>query len=192
MYEFSKQIQFSKTKNVLFFSFMFCLFMVNPDTAIETWITSQMGIIIRRCPLQLVDINNKNLKGNETYFTVHSIFPIFRVYEENMIRNLSFQLLPIYEYIHTHVHIYIHMWSNHPEYTETEKLGVGKKMEVNTRQEFVFLQCHQYSRRQVDYAKLSNYSCLSLCFTENQNLIKWLRYTNLLQGASVKTREHEE
>lgn len=191
MYEFSKQIQFSKTKNVLFFSFMFCLFIVNPDTAIETWITSQMGFIIRRCPLQLVDINNKNLKDNEIYFTVHYIFPniqgVWRKHDQKSQFSVAANIR-----IYTHTRAYIHTWSSHPEYRETEKLGVGKKMEVNTRQEFVFLQCHQYSRRQVDYAKLSNYSCLSLCFTENQNLIKWPKYTNLLQGASVKTREHEE
>lgn len=74
MYAFSKQIQFSKIKNVLFSSFFF-LFLINPDTAIETWTTSQMVFIIRRYPLQPVDINNKNLKDNEIYFTVHSIFP---------------------------------------------------------------------------------------------------------------------
>lgn len=75
MHAFSKQIQFSKIKNVLFFSFFFFLFLINPDTAIETWTTSWMVFVIRRCPLQLVDINNKNLKDNEIYFTVHSIFP---------------------------------------------------------------------------------------------------------------------
>ena len=67
-------MQFSKIKNVLFFLFFF-LFMINPDTDIETWITIQMVFIIRRCPLQLVDINNKNLKDNEIYFTMHRIFP---------------------------------------------------------------------------------------------------------------------
>ena len=163
---------------MLFFLFFF-LFMINPDTDIETWITIQMVFIIRRCPLQLVDINNKNLKDNEIYFTMHRIFPnIQGVWGKHDQKSQFSVAANIWIYIHTCA--YIHTWSNHPEYTETEKIGVGKKMQVHTRQEFVFLQCHQYSRRWDDYAKLSNYLCLSLCSTENQNLIKWLKYTNLL------------
>lgn len=160
MYAFSKQIQFSKIKNVLFFSFFFFfLFLINPDTAIETWTTSWMVFIIRRCPLQLVDINNKNLKDNEIYFTVHSIFPNIQGMWGKHDQKSQFSFAANI-WIYTHTRAYIHIWSNNPEYTETEKIGVGKKMEVNTRQEFVFLQCHQYSRRRVDYAKLSNYLCL--------------------------------
>ena len=91
IYEFSKQIHFSKIKMYLSSTF---LFIVNSYRFIDTWISCLMGFIVWIYLLQNVDvvekhIYNVNLRDSIISSTVYRpYFLTNRVCEESIIRNL--------------------------------------------------------------------------------------------------------